>query len=184
MLCVTEREPETAPVPAPPPPSRPRFEFRQRPSAAVAERARTVGVAWVLWLAAGALLLLAALVMIFNLDGLEAGIRTIVDTDFPAETAVTRDRAVALTLAVLIGGGIVLGLAEAGFASLMRSGRGGARFVLVLLLALSLVEIVVTLGVVITVVGLALLLSAACGLVGTVMMYLPPSNAWFAFRRQ
>jgi hypothetical protein len=64
----------------------------------------------------------------------------------------------------------------------LRTGRGGARFSLVLLV-LAVVEIVLAVGVVDLVVRIALLLGAACGLVAAVLMYLPPSNHLFAARR-
>ena len=150
----------------------------------VARRARSVDVSAALWTAAAVLGVVAALVMLLDLDGMQAAVRTIVDRDFPNETSVTRDRAVALAAAVLVGGAFVVGLAMGLGAAAMRSGRGGARFVLVLLLALTLVEIVLGVGVVGPLVLVLLGVAAALGVAGAVAMYLPGANRWFATRRR
>jgi hypothetical protein len=173
---------DTAPQQAGPPPARPRFEFRERPSTVAAQRPAVVTVSAALWLAAGALGAVAALVMLLDLHGLEAAVRAVVDRDFPAEQQATRDRAVALTSAVLVAGGAV-GLAQVGAGLRLRAGRGGVRYLLVLLLVAALVEIALAVGVVDLVARLALLLGAACGAVGAVVMYLPDANRWFATRR-
>ena len=165
-------------------PGRPRFEFRQRPSEVVARRARSVDVAAALWTAAAVLGLVAALVMLLDLDGTQAAVRAIVDRDFPNETSVTRDRAVALAGAVLVGGVFVLGLATGLAAVAMRGGRGGARFVLLMLLALTLVEIVLGVGVVAPLALVLLVVAAALGVAAAVAMYLPGANRWFATRRR
>jgi hypothetical protein len=143
---------------------------------------RTVSLSSALWLAAAACGVTAALIMLLDLDGLEAAVRAVVERDFPHEQAVTRDRAVAATSAVLVAGGAA-GLAQAGAALRMRAGHGGARFLLVLLLVVTVVEIVLAVGVVDVVARIALLLAVAFAVVGAVVMYLPPSNRWFATRR-
>lgn len=165
-------------------PGRPRFEFRQRPSEVVARRARSVDVSAALWTAAAVLGLVAALVMLLDLDGTQAAVRAIVDRDFPNETSVTRDRVVALAAAVLVGGAFVIGVAMGLGAAVMRSGRGGARFLLVLLLVLTLVEIVLGVGVVAPAVLVQLVMVAVLGVAGAVAMYLPGANRWFAVRRR
>jgi hypothetical protein len=165
-----------------PPPARPRFEFRERPSTVAARRPSAVTVSAALWIAAGALGAVAALVMLLDLDGLEAAVRTVVDRDFPTEQQATRDRAVALTSAVLVAGGAV-GLAQVGAGLRLRAGRGAVRYLLVLLLVAAAVEIVLAVGVVDPVARLALLLGVACGAVAAVLMYLPAANGWFASRR-
>jgi hypothetical protein len=165
-----------------PPPARPRFEFRERPSTVTARRPPLVGVAAALWLAAGVCGVVAALVMLLDLAALEAAVRGVVDRDFPGETQATRDRAVALTSAVLVAGGAV-GLAEVGVGLRLRAGRGAVRYLLVLLLVAAVVEVVLAVGVVDPVARAALLLGVACGAVATVLMYLPAANRWFAARR-
>lgn len=165
-----------------PPPARPRFEFRERPSTVPTPRPPVVTVAAVLWLAAGSLGVVAALVMLLDLHALEAAVRAVADRDFPQEQQATRDRAVALTSAVLVAGGAV-GLAQVGAALRLRAGRGAVRYLLVLLTAAAAVEVVLAVGVVGLFTRLALLLGVACGAVAAVLMYLPPANGWFASRR-
>jgi hypothetical protein len=181
---VNDAHPHTArPVGPPPPPARPQFEFRERPSAVLARRPRAVSISAVLWTVAGALAAVAALLMLLDLDGLKTAVRTVVDHGFPHVPAATQDRVVSLTTAVLVGGG-ALGLLQVGAARRLHGGRGAARFALVLLLALAVVEVVLATGVVDLVVRLVLLLGVACGLVAAVFMYLPTANFWFAARRQ
>lgn len=178
---VSQPDPQRRP---PGPPGRPRFEFRQRPSEVVTRRARSVDVSAGLWTAAAVLGLVAALVMLLDLDGTQAAVRAIVDRDLPDESAVTRDRAVTAAAAVLIGGAFVVSLATGVSAAAMRSGRGGARFVLVLLLVVTVVEIVLAVGVVAPVVLVVLVVAAALGVAAAVPMYLPGANRWFAIRRR
>jgi hypothetical protein len=141
-----------------------------------------VTVAAGLWLAAGALGVVAALVMLLDLAALEGAVRGVADRDFPHELQATRDRAVALTSAVLVAGGAV-GLAQVGVALRLRAGRGAVRYLLVLLLAAAAVEVVLALGVVDAVARLALVLGVACGGSAAVLMYLPAANRWYATRR-
>lgn len=137
-----------------------------------------VSIAYGLWLAAAACGVGAALVMLLELGALEASVRAVAERNYPDESPVTRDRAAALAAAVLIGAGFVVGLGQAGSAMAMRSGRGAARVLLVLLLAASVIDVLLALGVVSTGVRIAMLLSVAFGLVGAVMMYLPAVNLW------
>jgi hypothetical protein len=166
-----------------PPPARPRFEFGERPSTVVVPRPTVVTVACVLWIAAGVAGVVAALVMLLDLDGLEAAVRGVADRDFPTELQSTRDRAVALTSTVLVAGGFV-GLAEVAAALRMRAGRSAARHLLVVLLAAAAVEVVLAVGVVDVVARTGLLLGVACGAVAAVLAYLPAANRWFATRRR
>lgn len=181
---MTQPDPDTTPIPASEPPSRPRFEFRQCPSEVVARRAGSIGVAYGLWTAAAALGLVAALAMLIDLDGIQAAVRTLVDRDFPEESAVTRDRAVAAATAVLIGGAFLISLAIGVTAAVMRSGRGAARVVLVLLAAVVVVEIVLAVDVVSPVVLVLLVVSAAVGIAGAVLMFLPSANTWFLAKQR
>jgi UPF0716 family protein affecting phage T7 exclusion len=161
---------------------RPQFEFRERPSALLARRPRVVSAAAVLWAVAGVLTAVAALLMLLDLDGLKTAVRTVVEQGFPQAPAATRDRVIGPTAWVLVSGGAV-GLLQIVVARRLHAGRGGPRFPLVLLLALAVVEVVLAIGVVGLAVRLTLLLGVACGLVGTVFMYSPGANLWFAARR-
>jgi hypothetical protein len=142
-----------------------------------------VSTSAVLWTAAGVLAAVAALLMLLDLDGLKAAVRTVVEQGFPKVPAATRDRVIGPTAMVLVVGG-ALGLLQVVGARRLHAGRGAARFALVLLLALAVVEVVLAIGVVDLAVRLVLLLGVACGLVGAVVMYLPAANLWFAARHQ
>lgn len=173
---------ESGPAPQPPP-GRPRFEFRERPSAVLAERAGSVTVASALWLVAAALVLVAAVLMLVDLDGLRTAVRAVADRDFPGETPATRDRAVALALAVLVGAAGLLGLLTAAVAARpLRAGSGGSRFGLTVLLGGVVVLVLLSLEVVPALVRVPLLLAVACGAVATVLQWLPAANRWFASR--
>ncbi|MHA6785487.1 hypothetical protein ACVGOW_31500 [Pseudonocardia saturnea] len=181
---MTQPDPETTPIPAPEPPGRPRFEFRQRPSEVIAGRARSVVVAYGLWTAAAGVGLIAALAMVIDLDGVQSAVRALVERDFPNESAVTRDRAIGAATAVLIGAAFLLSLAVGLAAAIMRSGRGAARVVLVLLVAVTVVEIVLTVDVVSPLVVGLLVVSVALGVAGAVQMYLPSANTWFLTKKR
>jgi hypothetical protein len=179
-----QHDPETTPIPAPEPPGRPRFEFRQRPSEVVAQRARSVAVSYVLWTAAAAFGLVAALAMLIDLDGVQAAVRTVVERDFPNESVVTRDRAASAAVAVLVGGALLLSLAVGVTAAIMRSGRGAARAALVVLLAVVVVEIVLAVEVVSPLVVGLLVAGAVLGLAGVVPMYLRGARTWFLAKQR
>ncbi len=181
---MTQPDPATTPIPAPEPPGRPQFEFRQRPSEVVAGRARSVVVAYALWTAAAAAGLIAALAMLLGLDAVQVAVRTLVERDFPNESPVTRDRAVGVATAVLVGGAFLLSLAIGVTAAIMRSGRGAARVVLVLLVVVVVVQIVLSVDAVSPLVVGLLVLSAAFGLAGAVQMYLPSANSWFLSKQR
>jgi hypothetical protein len=140
-------------------------------------------VSAVLWIVAGALATLAALLMLLDLAGLEAAVRAVVEKGFPQVPAATRDRVITPTATVLVSGA-ALGLLQVVAARRLHAGRAAARFALVLLLVVAVVEIILAIGVVGLPVRLTLLLGAACGLVGAVFMYLPASNLWFGARQQ
>jgi hypothetical protein len=147
----------------------------------LARRPGVVSTSAVLWALAGVLAAVAALLMLLDLDGLKAAVRTVVEQRFPQSPATTRERVIGPTTTVLVAGG-ALGLLQVVAARRLHAGRGGARFALVLLLAVAVVEVVLAVGVVDLAVRVSLLLGVACGLVGAVFMYLPAANLWFAAR--
>jgi hypothetical protein len=142
-----------------------------------------VSTSAVLWTVAGGLAAVAALLMLLDLGALKAAVHGVVEQGFPRVPAATRDRVVGPTTTVLVSGG-ALGLLQCVAARRLHAGRSAARFALVMLLALAVVEIVLAAGVVDLLVRLTLFLGIACGLVGAVCMYLPAANLWFAARHQ
>jgi hypothetical protein len=147
----------------------------------LARRPGVVSTSAALWALAGVLAAVAALLMLLDLDGLKAAVRTVVEQGFPQSPVTTRERVIGPTATVLVAGG-ALGLLQVVVARRLHSGRSGARFALVLLLAVAVIEVVLAVGVVDLAVRVSLLLGVACGLVGAVFMYLPAANLWFAAR--
>lgn len=168
----------------PAPPGRPQPQWRRRPSEVVARRARAVDASFALWAAAATVVLVAAVVLLTDLDGTREAVRALVDRDFAAQPASTRGQAVTVAVAVLVTGAFAVGPATAVAAAVMRAGRGGARFMLVLLLLVTVGEIVLAVGVVAPVVLVLLAVAAVLGVAAAVQMYLPPANRWFALRRR
>lgn len=135
---------------------------------------------WVLWMLAGLALLVSVVLPLIGIGDLEADLRAAVGRDFPNETAGTLDRVIATAEAVLIGGGVLLALAEAGFAAAMRSGRGGARIVLVLLLVPVLLHAWLLTGVAPPLTAAVLVIGTVPAVVASILMFLPGAAAWFA----
>jgi len=179
----TEQLPVSRPAtpPGPPPPARPQVAYRPPPSAVLARRPGVVSASAVLWAAAGVLVGVAALLMLLDLDGVRRAVQTVVDSGFATVPAEKRQRVVGLTTTVLVVGAAV-GVTQVLLARSVWAGRG-ARFVLVLLLALAVVELVLAVGVVGLAARLALVVGVTSGVVATVLMYLPTANLWFATRR-
>jgi hypothetical protein len=150
----------------------------------VARRSRAVDVSFALWTAAATLVLVAAAVLLTDLDSTREAARALVDRDFAAQPPTTRSRAVTVAVAVLVSGAVALGPATGLAAAMMRAGRGGARFVLVLLLVVTIGEIVLATGVVAPAVVALLVVAAALGGAAVVPMYLAGANRWFAVHRR
>lgn len=172
--------------PAPPgsePPTRPQLEFRPPPSGVVVPRPALVTASCALWFTAAVAAVAAVLLPFAGLGDFQTDLRAVVDRDYPSESAGTRDRVVTMATAVLVGGGIAIGLLQAGFAASMGAGRGGARIVLVLVLAPAALHALVMLGVAPASSAVLLGLSLALASVAAVLMLLPAAGAWFARQR-
>ncbi|MGH3428205.1 MAG: hypothetical protein ACRDQZ_11685, partial [Mycobacteriales bacterium] len=96
-----------------------------------------------------------------------------------------------VSITVLIGVGALLALLQLALATAMQSGRGWARFVLIILTVLTTLYSVVllsgvtekALGGALTVTRAALLLYVALTLTATVLMFLASDRAWFRRRK-
>lgn len=149
----------------------------------MARRARAVDVSFALWTVAATLVLVAAGVLLADLDSTRDAVRAVVDRDLAAEPATTRDRAVTVAVALLVTGAFVLGPAIGIAAAVMRAGRGGARSALVLLLGVTVGEIVLAAGIVAAAALALLVVAAMSGVAAVVPMYLSGAGRWFAVRR-
>jgi hypothetical protein len=164
--------------PAAGPPVRPRFEFRPPPSAVCTPRPQFLTVAALLWLVAAGVLLVAVVLPMVGVGDLWADITAVVNRDFPNETAVTKDRAVAAVTATLVGGGVLLALGEAASAAALRRGRPGARIMLALLLVVAVLHAALTIAVAPAVTAAMLGVATALALGGAVLMFLPGTTEW------
>lgn len=153
------------------------------PSQVELRRPPVLAVSYALWLGAAAAGLAAVLMLLLDLDGLEAALHAIVERDYPDEDPATRDRVVSVVAAILVGSGVTVALGEAAAAVAMGSGRGWARFVLAVLLALSVVDVLLSVEVASGTSRIVLAVSVALAAVAAVLMYLPAANLWFAARR-
>lgn len=160
------------------PPLRPSFEFRAPPSATPMERPPLLTAATGLWFVAGLAGLVGALLPLLAVGEFHGNLVTVVERDYPQETLALRDRVVAVAAAVLVGGGILVALLEAGLAVALRSGRGGARVVLAMLVAPVGLHVLLMLSVVAPVSAGCLLVEAVLALAAAVLMYFPGTSTW------
>jgi hypothetical protein len=168
----------------PAPPARPRFEFRPPPSAEPSPRPPMLSTSSALWLAAAAALLLAVVLPLVGVGDLWTDVTNAVNNGFPSEAVTTRDRASAVVTLVLVGSGVALAVLIGAAAAGLRSGRSGARVLLVLAFVVVVVHALLMLGVA-PLTSTALLAGAvALGLVATVLMFLPGTTAWLTQPRR
>lgn len=113
---------------------------------------------------------------------LQAEMLQIVERDFPLETPTTRSEVATAAVATLIGAGVLLVLAQMIFAIVMHSGRGWARYVLVLLTLLGALYSITVFGAAPMVTKVGLLAITALMITAVVPMFLR-TGAWFAQQR-
>jgi len=184
------------------PPARPSVTTGAPPSqtAAVA-RPRVIEVSYWLWLAACLVGVITAAATFGYLDQLQADMLSLVEREFPNETPAKRDEVAAAAVATLIGAGALIVLTQTAFAVAMHSGRGWARFPLLLLTLVVVAYNIVVIGAVpaitaaagsmVTVPVVAVPAVTKAGLpactalmvIAVVLMFLPGTRAWFAQRR-
>ena len=160
-------------------PPRPRFEY-ERPFVAVVPRPGLVDISFRLWLAAACAGFVAALLSLGNLDAVAAAVRAMVEGSQAEASPQTRDRVVAIVTEMLVAGGALSALAQAGLAVGMRSGRAGTRLALVLLAGLSVANLLVSREVLSLPAWVALLFCATLSVAASVIMVLPASSQWFS----
>lgn len=166
------------------PPARPSLETGATPSElAWRPRPRVVDIAYWSWLGACLVGVITAVVTLVYFDQLQAGMSSIVAREFPNETPATRDEVATVAVAILIGAGALVAVVQVAFAVAMRSGRGWARLVLVLLGVLGVLYTVVTFGAAPVLTQAGMLATTALMLIAVVLMCLPVAGPWFAQQR-
>ncbi len=167
------------------PPARPSLATRAMPSELAARpRPRAIDVSYWLWLAACLVGVITAAATLRYFGELQAAILSIVEQQFPRETPGTRENVATATLAVLIGAGVVVVLVQMASAMAMHSGRGWARFALILpALLCALYSIALVFSTAPTMTKAGLLTTTALMIFAVVPMFLPGARAWFAQQR-
>ncbi|TDV47792.1 hypothetical protein [Actinophytocola oryzae] len=161
-----------------PPPPRPSTARLSAPPVAArreAPRPRVVALSYWLWWVAALVAVVTVVLALTRIDAMQDELARIARESDPDATDDTVDRVVDLSVLVIIGGGILLGVVGAVLAVGMRAGRGWAR---VTLIALTLLAVAYALLVVSATGGLVLGY-AAVTVVAAVCMYLPGGKRWF-----
>jgi len=142
-------------------------------------RPRAVAVSYWCWLTACLVGTTTAAVTVLSFDQLQAGLLTMVEREFPNEATATRDEVATAALAILIGFGVTVVLAQMMVAILMHAGRRGARPALVLLAVIGGVYVVGVLGAVPLATKVGLLITAGLMAVAAILMFVPGVGRWF-----
>ena len=154
------------------------------PSELVARpRPRSIDVSYWVWLAACLVGVITAAATLRHFDELQDTFMSIVARQFPDETPATRAEVATATLAILISAGVVVILTQMALAMAMHSGRGWARFALILPALLGTLYGVAVFGTVPMTTRVGLLATTALMIIAGVPMFLPGARAWFAQRR-
>jgi uncharacterized membrane protein len=165
------------------PPARPSLATRAMPSELAARpRPRGIDVSYWVWLAACLVGVITAAATLRHFGELQDTIVSIVERQFPDETPATRAEVATATLAILIGAGVVVILAQMAFAMAMHSGRGWARFALILPALLGTLYGVAVFGTAPMMTRVGLLTTTALMIIAAVPMFLPGARTWFAQR--
>jgi uncharacterized membrane protein len=146
-------------------------------------RPRAVDLSYWLWFGACVFGMITTVATLRYFGELQTIVLTIIEQQYPLETAVTREKAAWATVATLIGAGALIILVQLLLALAMRSGRGWARFTLVGFTVLGALYGVVVLGAAPTISRAGLLASIAMMVIASVPMFLPATRPWFARRR-
>lgn len=163
------------------PPARPSVTTGATPSQIAAQpRPRVVDVSYWLWLGACLVGMITVTATLVYFSRLQADMLSIVDQQFPQEMPETREQVATAAVAILIGTGVLIVLVQMTLAIVLRSGRGWARFALVVFGLLGAVYGAAAVGATPMVTKAGLLATIALMLIATVLMFLPPARSWFA----
>lgn len=134
-----------------------------------------VTVSFWLWLVASGFSVATAIAAAGRLDSLHTEFEREARKSDASASADTVDRVADVSLLVIIGGGLLLGLLGALFAAAMRAGKGWGRAMLVVVALLAVGHAVLVIGPM----GWPVLLAAGVAVVAAVSMCLPESRPWF-----
>jgi len=139
-------------------------------------RPLVIMVAFWLWVLAAVTAIATAVVAAGRLDALRADFVREARENDPSASADTIDRVADMSVLIVVGGGLLIGVLAVLFAAAMWAGKRWGRAVLVLVALLAGGYAVLVIGPV----GWPALAPAGGAVVAAVCMYLPGSKAWFA----
>jgi hypothetical protein len=134
-----------------------------------------VTISFWLWVVAAGFAVATAIAAAGRLDGLHAEFEREARKSDASASADTVDRVADLSLLVIIGGGLLLGLLSVLLAAAMRAGKGWGRAMLVVVALLAVGYAVLVMGPM----GWPVLVAAGVAVVAAVSMCLPESRPWF-----
>lgn len=161
-----------------PPPPRPSTARLSAPPLAARQtmsRPRAVSVSWWLWWLAAVLAVVTATLALTRLDEVRAELARIAQDSDPSATPDMVDRVVDLSVLVIVGGGLLLGVAGVLTALALRARRRWSRPTLITLTLLACTYAVF----VVDATGWLVLGYAAVTVAAAVCMYLPGVRRWF-----
>jgi hypothetical protein len=138
-------------------------------------RPRVVTVSCLLWWVAAVLAIATVVLALTKLDAMRVELAGVARESDPSATQDTIDRVVDLSVLVIVGGGLALGVFGALLSLGLRVGRGWARVTLVALTLLVVAYAVV----VVTATGGLVYAYAGVTAAAAVCMYLPGACRWF-----
>ncbi|MGH3933908.1 MAG: hypothetical protein ACRDS1_02805 [Pseudonocardiaceae bacterium] len=142
-------------------------------------RPRAVDVSYWLWLAACLVGVITAAATLRYFGDLQDAMFSVVGRQFPDETPATRAEVATAAVAILIGVGVAVILAQMALAMAMHSGRGWARFALILPALVGALYSVAMFSTAPATTKAGLLTTTALMIVAVVPMFLPDPRAWF-----
>ncbi|MGH3942042.1 MAG: hypothetical protein ACRDTG_26150 [Pseudonocardiaceae bacterium] len=166
------------------PPPRPSISTGATPSQLAAlPRPRVIDVSYWLWLGACLVGVITVAVTLIYFGELQADMLSLVEQQFPDESAGNRDQVATTAVAVLIGTGVLIVLIQMALAIVLHSGRGWARFALVVVGLLGTLYGIAVVGATPVVTKAGLLATVVLMVIAMVLMFLPGARAWFRQRR-
>jgi hypothetical protein len=162
-------------APPPPRPSTARLSAPPLVARRSMSRPRTVIVSCWLWLLAAFLAVATAALALTRIDDMRAELGRVARDSDPSATPDMVDRVVDLSVLVIVGGGLLLGVLGVLVALALRAGRRWSRVVLITLTLLACAYGVL----VVDSTGWLVLGYSAVTVAAAVCMYLPGSRGWF-----
>ena len=146
-------------------------------------RPRIIDLSYWLWLLACLVGVITAAATLRYFGDLQDAMFSIVGRQFPGEARATHAEVATAAVAILIGAGVVVILVQMGLAMAMHSGRGWARFALILPAGLGVIYSVAMFGTAPAMTKAGLVATTVLMIIAVVPMFLPDARAWFAQRR-